>query len=175
MSIERLGNLVEPPKRPSEVGSLAQWEAVERQLGVVLPSDYRDFVFTYGTGHFAHFYGVYNPFASSEWIALWPSVQRVCAGERQIKRHFPDAVPYPVYPDQPGLLPWGGDDNGNYYFWMTKGAPDTWKVLSDEVRGEGFQEYGCTMTEFLTGVLCGEFKPLAGDYPKDEDRVFEGC
>jgi hypothetical protein len=82
-------------------------------------------------------------------------------------------VPYPIYPDQPGLLPWGNDENGNDYYWFTEGAPNTWRVLSDEGRGEGFREYGCTMTEFLTKVLLGEFKALAGDYPRHENRVFE--
>ena len=51
-------------------------------------------------------------------------------------------------------------------------AGNTWRVLSDEVRGDGFREYGCTMTEFLTGILLGEFKALAGDYPRDETEFF---
>ncbi len=173
MPIEALKKLVPPPRHPTEVGSLEQWDAFERTLGLTLPSDYREFVFTYGSGRFAQFYGIYNPFAVSEYIALMPSIQRVCAATRVIKRNWPDVVPYPIYPDQHGLLPWGSDDNGNYYFWLTKGPPDTWLVLSDEVRGEGFREYNCTMTEFLAGVLLGEIKALASDYPTDEDRVFE--
>jgi hypothetical protein len=173
MSIESLKKIVLPPRRPSEVGSLGKWQAVESQLGVVLPSDYRDFVFAYGSGLFAQFYRVYNPFAASEFTALLPSVRRVCAAERETKRDWPDRVPYPIYPEQPGLLPWGNDENGNDYYWMTSGEPNTWPVLSDEVRGDGFREYSCTMTEFLTGILLGKFKALAGDYPRDENRVFE--
>jgi hypothetical protein len=173
MPIEPLKKIVKPPLHPSEVGSLHQWQDIERQLDLVLPSDYRDFVFTYGSGLFAQFYRVYNPFAASEYTALCPSIQRVCAAERETKHNWPDRVPYPIYPDRPGLLPWGNDENGNDYYWLTKGAPDTWLVLSDEVRGEGFRDYGCTMTEFLAGVLLGKFEALAGDYPRDENRVFE--
>jgi len=173
MPIEPLKKLVPPPRNPSEVGSLQQWEAIERDLGLELPSDYRDFVFTYGSGRFAKFYGIYNPFAASQYAALLPSIQRVCAAERETKRDWPEIVPYPIYPDQPGLLPWGCDDNGNYYFWLTEGTSDFWPVLSDEVRGEGFREYHCTMTEFLIGILQGEFEALAGDYPRDEHRIFE--
>jgi hypothetical protein len=173
MPIEPLKALVPPPAHPSEVGTLQQWQAVERQLGLVLPTDYREFIFSYGTGLFADFYRIYNPFAVSAYTAFIPSVLRTCAGAREIKGKFSDRVPFPLFPDRPGLLPWGNDENGNDYFWLTEGDPDTWKVLSDEVRGDGFQEYGCTMTEFLTGILLGKFDALAGDYPQEEDRVFK--
>jgi SMI1-KNR4 cell-wall len=173
MSIETLKKLVPPPPRPSEVGTIEEWQAVERQLGLVLPSDYRGFVFTYGSGLFAGFYRVYNPFAASKYSALYSSIERVCSGEREFKRDWPERVPYSIYPEQPGILPWGNDENGNNYYWLTDGSPDTWAVLSDEVRGEGFREYGCTMTEFLTNVLEYRCKALAGDYPTDKDRVFK--
>src|SRR5207249_2196357 len=116
MPIEPLKKIVPPPPIPSEVGSLQQWQAVERQPGLALPFDYRDFVFTYGSGLFAQFYRIYNPFAASEYTALYPSVERVCGCERETKSDWPDRVPYPIYPDQPGLLPWGNDENGNDYY-----------------------------------------------------------
>jgi hypothetical protein len=173
MSIERLIALVPPPARPFEVGSVEEWRMVEQKLGTPLPSDFRSFVLTYGSGLFAQFYRVYNPFAASEFTALAPSVERVCAAVRETKRDWPDSVPYRVYPDSPGLLPWGNDENGNDYYWLTEGPPDSWLVLSDEGRGEGFREYGRCMTDFLAEVLLGKIEALAGDYPRDENRVFE--
>jgi hypothetical protein len=106
-------------------------------------------------------------------MALHPSIQRTCAGIEEIKRAWPAHVPYAIYPSVPGLLPWGNDENGNDYYWLTNGSPDVWSVVSDEGRGEGFREYGCTMTEFLVSVLNGKIQALAGDYPTAEDRVFE--
>src|SRR6266702_6234922 len=103
MSIERLKALVAPPVKAFEVGTLDQWQKVERELGTQLPSDFRDFVFTYGSGLFAQFYRVYNPFSASEFTGLARSVQRVCAAVREIKRDWPDTVPYRIYPDRPGL------------------------------------------------------------------------
>ena len=152
---------------------MEQWRSVERELGTPLPSDYREFVFNYGSGLFAQFYRVYNPFAKSEYTALLPSVRRVCDAEREIKRGWPDQVPYKIHPEKAGLLPWGNDENGNDYYWLTDGPPDSWLVLSDEVRGEGFREYGRSMTDFLADVLLGNIKALAGDYPTEEHRVFE--
>ena len=173
MSLIKLRELVAPPPQPLEVGDLAEWPTVEQRLGLPLPSDYRDFILTYGTGKFANFYCVYNPFSISEWVNLHSSIERLCKIERELKRDWPNTVPYQIFPDRPGLLPWGCDDNGNYYYWVTEGVPDSWHVVSNEVRGEGYREYGRCMSGFFCDVLTGKIQALAGDYPQKEDRVFE--
>jgi len=173
MSIHRLTALVPPPAQPSEVGSPERWQQTEQQLGTPLPSDYRDFVFTYGSGLFARFYRVYNPFAASEYTALVPSVERTLFAIREKKAKWPEEVPYRLHPERPGLLPWGNDENGSEYYWLTEGPPHSWFVVSENVRGEGFREYGRCMTDFLAEVLLGKIRALAGDYPQDDDRVFE--
>ena len=39
-------------------------------------------------------------------------------------------VPYPVYPEPGGLLPWGGIRDGGYAFWLTgPGEPVGWPVV----------------------------------------------
>jgi hypothetical protein len=172
MSLSQLKQLVAPPSRPLETGSLREWPSVEQKLGILLPIDYRDFILTYGTGHFANFYGIYNPFCVSEWMNLQACVERVCKSEREFKRNWPHLVPYNIFPERSGLLPWGADDNGNYYFWLTDGPADSWMVVSNEVRGEDFREYGRSMTDFLYGVLTGKIDALAGSYPQKEDCVF---
>jgi hypothetical protein len=173
MSISRLAVLVPPPIRPTEVGSLEQWQAVELELGLELPSDYRDFVFAYGTGLFASFYRIYNPFSAAKWINLSISIQRDCESVREIKRNWPDRVPYRIYPDHPGLLPFGNDENGNNYYWLTEGRPDSWPVVQDEVRGDGVRQHDFCMTDFLCEVLTGKIEALAGQYPKPEHLVFK--
>jgi hypothetical protein len=173
MSVSKLRQLVTPPNRPFEPGTIEQWASVESKLGLSLPSDYKDFLHSYGTGTFAAFYVIYNPFSSIEAANLLAKVETLCQQEREFKRDFPQAVPYRIYPERPGLLPWGGDENGNYYYWFTNGAPGAWKVISNEVRGDGFQEHGRCMTDFLCDVLTGEIPALAGDYPKDEYLHFE--
>jgi hypothetical protein len=172
MSIAHLKRLVRPPALPTDVGSLADWRLCEQRLGVILPSDYRDFIFTYGTGLFARFFRVYSPFANGA-MSLYSSVQDTCKWRRETKRDFPDRVPYPIYPERPGILPWGNDENGHDYYWLTRGKPDDWIVLADEVRGGGFSEHDCSMTEYLAGVLLGPIEPLAGDPFTEEDRTFK--
>src|SRR6266404_2309328 len=119
MSMADLKKLVTPPAKPFEVGTLSQWQKYEQKLGTRLPDDYRKFVFAYGSGLFAGFYRVYNPFAASEYIALLSQVERVCGYNRESQRSFPKRFPYPYFPELGGLLPWGNDENGNDYFWLT--------------------------------------------------------
>jgi hypothetical protein len=49
MSITELMQLVPPPIKPFEAGTLAQWHKIEDQLGTKFPRDYRDFIFAYGS------------------------------------------------------------------------------------------------------------------------------
>jgi hypothetical protein len=173
MSIHKLKSLVPPPTKPFEVGSIDQWRVIEKKLGLVLPADYRDFVFTYGTGLFAELYRVYNPFGVTKWTNFSASIERACGWIRETKQDWPSRVPYPIFPEPSGLLPWGNDENGNNYYWITSGSPDSWLVVSDELRGEGFREYGRRMTDFLCEVLTGKIEALAGDYPRDGHLVFK--
>lgn len=173
MSLARLKRLVAPPESPAEVGTLQQWQDLERSLGAELPRDYREFVFTYGTGLFAGFYRVHNPFASSQWMALLTSVTRVCDCNRESQKEFPERFPHPYFPEKNGLLPWGNDENGNDYFWLTQGQPDEWQVVEDEVRGDGIKAHPFTMTDFLISILNKTTEPLASGYPLETDYEFD--
>jgi hypothetical protein len=134
MSIKQLKQLVAPPRSPTEVGTAEEWAAAERSLGVRLPHDYRGFVFAYGSGLFARLYIVYNPFATSRYIRLQERVRVVCEIERGTKRSFgAKFVPYPIFPEPGGILPWGRDENGNDYYWRTGGPPSRWKVVQNNV------------------------------------------
>jgi hypothetical protein len=169
MTVADLTALIPPPVTAKQVGTLVEWQAVERELGIILPSDFRDFVLTYGTGQLGNFYSVWNPFAGPEFIE---HVLRICGFERKSKQEFPQYFPYPIYPECPGFLPWGSDDNGNYYGWLTGGPADRWPVLSNAIRGEGYRLHDLAMTEYLAGVFRGEISPLASGYPRLEDFVF---
>jgi hypothetical protein len=173
VSIAELKKLVPPPAEPFEVGTLAQWRKLEKQLRTRLPDDYRDFVFAYGSGLFAGLYRVYNPFSADEYIALLPKSRRVCDIKRWSRDDDPERYPYPYFPEPGGLLPWANDENGNDYFWHTEGPPDEWTVVQENNRGEGIRAQPYSMTGFLVGILRRKIKPLASGYPRKGDYKFE--
>jgi hypothetical protein len=159
-SLTKLIELVPAPKRPTGIGSSAKWSQAEAQLGTKLPDDYRQFIQTYAGGLFAGFYIVLSPGASNPYGNL---VKRLELMASHFEYH--EDLTYDIHPTRPGLLVWGADENGNYYYWLTKGNPEQWKVVTEATRGEGFQEHRCSMVDYLLRVQQLKIKPLASGYP----------
>jgi len=144
-------------------------------LGVKLPREYREFVLAYGSGLFAGFYRVYNPFAESPYLNLASSIQRICAMNREIQLSDLNhkRFPLPYFPPAGGLLPWGNDENGNDYYWLTSGPSSRWCVVQQENRGTGIKVHPYSMVEFLIAILQKKVKALASGYPRRECFKFE--
>lgn len=153
MAIQDLTAIVQPPDEPLEPGKLAAWRSIQSKLGLALPDDLRDYGLAFGTGRFCGTYiQVFNPF-SNEYRGL---IDFQCDWLRDLKNYdmFP---PYDVYPDSPGLLPWGRDENGHSMFWFTKGAPENWPIVLRRRENE-YEEWSMTMTNFLAQVLGNKIK-----------------
>jgi hypothetical protein len=153
MSIQELIPVIPPPEQPVESGDRSMWKEIEENLGTLLPRDYKDFVHTYGTGKLADFIHVFNPFAKDEYVSLLPCVKRLSSILRQLKDFETDLFPYHIYPDSPGLLPWASDENGNWYFWLTRGKPDDWPTVLRGGRSPNWEEFTFSMTSFLARSL----------------------
>ena len=81
-----------------------------------------------------------------------------------------------MFPETPGLIPWGCDSNGHTYFWLVENPkkPDDWTVVWDDLDSpDGYEENEYTFSTYLLGVLQGDIDALAGNYPADEDFVFK--
>lgn len=176
MAIQELTAFVAPPDSPAEVPASPDWADVESELRLTLPADYRDFVMTYGSGLLGNFIRVFNPFATSEYLALVPSVERICGIRRELRAtEGEEEVPYAVYPESPGIIPWGNDENGNTFYWLTSGSPGDWPTVVGEGRGRRWEEFGFTMTTFLAKALRGNVTcPIwPDDFPTaPDDYVF---
>lgn len=159
MAIDELTAFVEIPKTPSEVPAKPNWEKIEKKIGLKLPSDYKNFVITFGSGLLGSFVYVFNPFSKNEGIELTAGITSLCKTLKQLKAHEGEReVPFPIYPDTPGLLPWGGDENGNGYYWLTDGKPDQWPTIVCAGRDSRWQKFDMSMTTFLAKSLQGEIK-----------------
>ena len=166
MAIEELDKFIPPPANP--IDGDGDWSAAERELGFVLPTDFKQLIRLYGSGEF---YG-----------SLYVSNPLTAGGRAWIRRHLDrfrelrDAceVVRPLPPDSPGLLPWGGDSNGHRYCWLADGPPDTWEVVQifhgyddeiDPVPGP--------VTSFLVRFMSNEYpNMLGGNRFTEADRTF---
>jgi len=63
-------------------------------------------------------------------------------GPREISQKECQECSTPSIPSRQVLLPWGNNENGADYYWLTRGAPKDWMALSDAVRGSGLVRIG---------------------------------
>ena len=168
MSLEELSRILPPPKKPLQVGTLKQWKAIEQKTGIQFPEDYKDFIFAYGSGGVAGFLGVFNPFAP-RWTE---ELRWRMENWRSTKVPYPDEVPHPIFPDVGGVFPWGADDNGNEYCWLTKGQPASWITLRNHESGAPWDRFKYPMTTLLAKVLSNKLPRFWGGsrdpFTKDE-------
>lgn len=169
MTIETLLKAVPPPALPSDAFT-GPWEAVEAELGTSLPQDYKDFARLYGSGYFMEFLGVCIPRSPNPNMRLESYVRSVCAGFLTLDEEWP----YPWWPHPGGLIPFGSTDNGDFLFWLARGASADWGIVIWD-RGLGhFETFDCDLTDFLAGLATGEILPK--EFPEDLlpcDRLFQ--
>jgi hypothetical protein len=159
MSIKELTSLIKPPAKPREVPRNPNWESIENKLSTRLPHDYRDYVITYGTGILGKFVIVCNPFSKVEGFSLLPFAKQMCKILRQLKESEGERqVPFAIHPEHPGLLPFGGDENGNGLYWLTNSRPDKWYCVVGEARGKRWETFEMQMTTFLAKAFRGDVK-----------------
>jgi SUKH superfamily protein len=157
MTLERLRRLVAPPSpAPRGGGSPEQWRQVEAFLGLVLPQDYKALVDTFGCGQFVNFITVFTPFAHDESANLLAQPDLSLRAYQAVRAEFPEAAPYPAFPEPGGVLPWALTSNGDVLFWLTEGPSNTWPIIAVESRHGAIERHNLTTTDFLAQLLAGE-------------------
>ena len=156
-TFDRLLELAPPPPAPVDTGSPDRWGEIERALGTDLPGDYKRFINTYGSGEFCDLLWLLNPFSTAEGMNLLHQVGPISDVYREGRDEpFPEWCPYPLFPEPGGLLPLGGDTNGDNVFWITTGPPAEWPLILYNWRGGYISErHDMPLAEFLVGWLSG--------------------
>jgi len=150
-AIERLVGLVCPPSEP--VAAEGEWSTIEAQLGLELPSDFKEFTARYGAGTFCNFLHPLWPFFAE--CSMASQAEGILRAGRTMRAEFPDEYSYPYHPDEGGLFPWATSDNGDRLYWLTRGEPSTWQVIVWGSRGPDHEVYPCGAVAFLAGYLKG--------------------
>ena len=154
--------LVPPPHTPEGAGTAEGWADVEQALGTALPQDYKGLIDTYGAGWFADWICVFSPF-STRLPLVRPEWWRLMADHGGFPEYH---HPFPMFPAQNGLLPWGEDDNRHPFCWLTEREPDSWTVINlDGHYSEAYRQIPTSVTGLLAGWLAGE---LIGDWYSED-------
>jgi hypothetical protein len=164
---------VPPPMDPVEAGGLEAFSAVEARLGIALPAGYKSLIGAYGTGSWKGFLWVLNPFASNRFLNLFEQTQRQLEAERAIRADCSSEVPFPIYPEPGGLLPWAITDNGDRLYWLTEGNPENWAIVVCESRGPRYDSHHVGCCEFLRRWAAGEL--WVSVFPDDFEYGYVGA
>jgi hypothetical protein len=170
--MDSLKFLISPPARPQETGTPKAWEKLEARLGLSLPPDYKALIDVFGTGSFADFISIYNPFAEIESLNLMYALDTLHQADRQT-RLLGDPVwtivrPFELYPASQGLLPWGCTANlRDCFFWRIKGPPQTWETIVYHLRTGEYEVWKYPLTEFLYRLFTRRIESvlLPEDFP----------
>jgi hypothetical protein len=165
--LERLQELMPPPRSPVESGTPASWATAEAVLRTGLPRDYKEFIEAYGSGSIDQFVTVLNANSSTPDLQLDQYGQKMLAVTRNLREAGVVEIPFPIYPEPGGLLPWGVTANGDWGYWLTDplDSPDAWPVVVSVDRGPDWFRHSGPLVRFLLEVLDGS--ALVPFFPDD--------
>ncbi|MEU8298773.1 hypothetical protein AB0C04_16010 [Micromonospora sp. NPDC048909] len=140
------------------------WEQVEAELGVALPTDFKELCRRFVPGAFYAYLDLLRPtgdHASQPLLRTWAS-SRQHAIQHESSQLW---TPYEMYgPDKgPGLIQWGSDQTEGEYYWLADRCvePDRWPVVARWDGIEPWHQYDMSTAEFVYRVIADpEFKPF---------------
>ncbi|MFF1343716.1 SMI1/KNR4 family protein [Streptomyces sp. NPDC058290] len=145
------------------LGISVDWAAIEGELGVPLPADYKELYEAFGGGVFSdsvYFLGR-DEGVSFDFLTQW----RVSLSVDQDSKlgSVSAAGPYAIYaPGGKGLVEWGSTEWADEYFWLIDAEqPGDYPVLARSNDGGPWHRYDMSTSEFLYRVLVDvDFQPF---------------
>ena len=122
------------------------WQGPEFRLGLSFPSDFKELLAVYGLHAWGDFLHVLHPAPTNWHLHLERAALLDLGALHEIRREYPDQVPFALFPETGGLFPWGRTDNGDTLLWKTDGAPDWWPTVILEARGPEREKHRLTAT-----------------------------
>ena len=146
-----------------------KWPLIEDNLS--FPSDYVDFINTYGSGRIAEFIVIFNPFSQNEDVNFFEQYKFILEDLNYLNESDSDYYKYQLYPKDNGLIPVGVTDNGDYIFWVvnSKGNSDLWGTAIIPSRSPEVEYSDNGLTTFLESLLANrvKYKSFPDSFPPD--------
>ncbi|MCX5409630.1 SMI1/KNR4 family protein [Streptomyces sp. NBC_00335] len=134
------------------------WDEVERALGFQLPGDYKDFIHAFGGSNWDDYLYVLEPGCPNENYDLiaWAKNQ---AEDLEDLWQF-ERKPAELEVEGSRVVPWATTDNGECLYWLVRPGiePDRWTVMVNEARGDRWEHFPVSCTQFLASSLDGELR-----------------
>jgi hypothetical protein len=178
MSLEKLIRIASPPTKPTETGSLKQWDHIQKRIGTVLPNDYKGYINRYGTGSFNNLIIPYNPFTQIESINLIQVLdahhQADCKILRMAGTTWSAVHPFKFFPAIGGVLPWGTTTHfGEIFLWQVSGPPDSWATITYNLHNGEYEVWKFPFATFLVKLFLKEIESVIfpGNFPTKPGNI----
>ncbi|MFH8370340.1 SMI1/KNR4 family protein [Streptomyces sp. NPDC018031] len=144
------------------LGISVDWAAVEEELRIPLPADYKELFEAFGGGTFSDsvFFFARDEGLAFDFLTQWRAALQV---DRDGRYGSVSAVdPHSVYaPGGKGVVTWGATEWGDEYCWLIDAQrPGEYPVLA-RAEDNDWRRYDMTTAEFLYRVLAdADFRPF---------------
>ncbi len=178
--LDELTSVIPPPSRPRITMADSDWIQLFQQIGTRLPGDFVQTYKAYGDGYFyskTHCMSAnLGLYAGAMCQPFFPHVPRRLSALRIIKEKRPKCVPFPLYWEPGGLLPWARATNDTDLCWRVRGElVDNWQVVVLRAGKGEFETYEMSAIQFLARAIKGTIASnlLPKGFPGTEGVAFE--
>lgn len=136
------------------------WSAIEDDLGLGLPADYKLLAESFPAGWFRGWVQLRLPERTGDDRPRLLS--DFAAGQLRSLREFRETgeckFPFPLFPEPGGVLPWGYLRSPGVAYWLTApGDPEQWPVIVATEEGDYWERFDGSACEFLAEVMAGRY------------------
>ncbi|MEN3534141.1 hypothetical protein AAH991_03425 [Microbispora sp. ZYX-F-249] len=145
---------------PAKAAPPVDWPRVERDTGLTFPRDYRELTARYAQLTLGEYLIIDHP-------GVFPERSERRAAIDGLGSIRPDRTleyvyllddegetrvpPFPFFPEEGGLYPWGSTVDGQTLCWLTSADPDHWTIMVAEYGR--YWHFRGSLLEFLVGIL----------------------
>lgn len=158
--IDELTAVVAPPVNPGISVTQSDWNVVFERIGTRLPTDFIQAYKLYGDGSFA---SRTHPMSASVWLhagrpfsSFERRVPERLSHLRLTKERRPKLVPFPLYWEPNGLLPWARATKDTDLCWRVRGElVDNWTVVVLRAGAGHHESFEMSAIQFLARAIAG--------------------
>lgn len=153
--MKRLVESLRPPPMHTSFSGM-DWSRVEAEFGGV-PADFKNFMHVFGPGSIDDFFWILSPKSSNpslDMVVQLVEMNKILASLRIMG----EDIPFPEYPEEGCLLPFGATTNGDSVWWKSCGNPDVWSVIVSSDRESDWHQYSMGAVEFIDCLVSRELE-----------------
>lgn len=133
------------------------WPSIESSLGLRLPDDYKKLIEIFPDGDFEGQLRINRPGDSNEPPNEFLGYYAWRLHDMRELRGLGHPIPYPIFPEPGGLLPWASGPRAEPFFWLTNSEnPNSWPIVTTNHDFSQWRQFSGSACELLMEIMTGD-------------------